>query len=75
MKTPVDTQVVPLSIEYSSVGSTGLTVTVPVVAPQLGCVVTLIVGWFGAGVAVFTVALALGADTQAGVAITLAITV
>ena len=75
MNTPLATQFAPLSIEYSKVGSVGATVTVPVVAPQLGCVVTLIVGAAGAGVAGFTVTLALAVDTQVGVATTLAITV
>jgi hypothetical protein len=72
--TPLATHVVPPSMLYSNVGSAGVTLTVPVVTPQLGAVVIAITGAAGAAAAA-TVTGALAGEIQVLSVVLLAITV
>ena len=61
--TPLATHVVPPSMLYSSVGSAGVTLIVPVTTPQLGAEVIAITGAAGA-VAAATVTPLLAVEIQ-----------
>ena len=61
--TPLATHVVPPSMLYSSVGSAGVTLIVPVATPQLGAEVIAITGAAGA-VAAVTVTPLLAVEIQ-----------